>query len=94
MITKNEFEILVYLTECNTAPVQRSIADATGISLGTVNKLFHSMTEKGYIQDGLISSAGYSALALYRVKRAIFLAAGFGSRMVPVIYGHAEQIKH
>ena len=38
----------------------------------------------GYIADGKITQKGLEALEPYRAKRAIFLAAGFGSRMVPV----------
>jgi CTP:phosphocholine cytidylyltransferase-like protein len=33
---------------------------------------------------GVLDGAGLAALEPYRVKRAIFLAAGFGSRLVPV----------
>ena len=84
MITRNEFEVLLYLTECETAPAQRVIAEATKLSLGTVNKILQSMTEKGYIHEGEVTGEGYKALEPYRVKRAVFLAAGFGSRMVPV----------
>ena len=84
MLNKNEFEVLLYLTDCEKAPSQRTIAEATDLSLGTVNKILQSMTENGYIQDGMITSQGYAALEPYKVKRAIFLAAGFGSRMVPV----------
>ena len=31
-----------------------------------------------------ITQAGLDALEPYRVKRAVFVAAGFGSRMVPI----------
>ena len=84
MITKNEFETLVYLSECETVPAQRVIAEAVGVSLGTVNKLMQSLTEREYIKDGVVTGEGYKALEPYRVKRAVFLAAGFGSRMVPI----------
>lgn len=86
MITKNEFEVLVYLSECETAPAQRVIADITKLSLGTVNKIMQSMTEKGYVKKGVLTGAGYKVLEPYRVKRAIILAAGFGSRMVPLTF--------
>lgn len=35
-------------------------------------------------EDYVITNAGRMALEPYRVKRAIFMAAGFGSRMVPL----------
>lgn len=42
------------------------------------------LTENGYISDGKITDTGFAALEPYRVKRAIFIAAGFGSRLVPI----------
>ncbi len=38
----------------------------------------------GYLKNGEITEAGLNALEPYRVRRAVFIAAGFGSRMVPV----------
>ena len=38
----------------------------------------------GYLEGEQISPRGMEALEPYRVKRAIFFAAGFGSRMVPI----------
>jgi len=43
-----------------------------------------TLTELGYIENGTVSPAGYRALEPYRVRRAIFVAAGFGSRLVPI----------
>lgn len=37
-------------------------------------------------QEYVATNAGRMALEPYRVKRAIFMAAGFGSRMVPLTY--------
>lgn len=38
----------------------------------------------GLIEGAEITTRGLEALEPYRVKRAVFLAAGFGSRMVPI----------
>lgn len=84
MLNKNEFEILFYLTEVPETPSQRMIAEGTGLSLGTVNKTLQNMAEKGYVAEGTITAKGLDALEPYRVKRAVFVAAGFGSRMVPI----------
>ena len=84
MLSKKEFEVLVRLTEVSEAPSQRDLAEAAGFSLGSVNKAVQALTQEGYIKDGMITSAGMSALEPYRVKRAVFVAAGFGSRMVPI----------
>ena len=40
--------------------------------------------ELGYVENGGITGNGISALEPYRAKRAVFIAAGFGSRMVPI----------
>ncbi len=39
---------------------------------------------EGLLQGDTVTEAGVRALEPYRVRRAIFLAAGFGSRMVPI----------
>lgn len=83
---KKEFDILVLLTQQEGPLTQREIAEQTKLSLGTVNKAVKTLSEAGYIADGCITPLGVDALEPYRVKRAIFLAAGFGSRMVPITF--------
>lgn len=63
---------------------QREISELTGMSVGSVNRTISALMEQGYLDDGNITEAGYAALEPYRVKRAIFIAAGFGSRLVPI----------
>ena len=64
---------------------QREISKTTNLSLGTVNKTITSLLEKKLInEDNTITKRGLKELEPYRVKRAIFLAAGFGSRLVPI----------
>lgn len=84
-LTYNEFEVLVCIENEKKGLSQRSIADKTGLSLGTVNKTISDLMDNKYIDtDYNITESGFKALGPYRVKRAIFLAAGFGSRMVPI----------
>ena len=83
-LTRKQFQILAYLEQCNDMKTQREIAEATGVSVGTVNRVITALTEKGYICGCSISDAGYAALEPYRVKRAVFIAAGFGHRLVPI----------
>lgn len=83
-LTKKQFDILVLL-EANTMSLsQREIATETGISLGSVNKNLAELDKLSYVQDGKITELGIKALEPYKVKRAVFMAAGFGSRMVPI----------
>lgn len=84
MITKKQFDIPEALAESKTALSQRSIATAVSASIGSVNKTVSELTEAGFIADGAITDAGLDALEPYRAKRAVFIAAGFGSRLVPI----------
>lgn len=83
MLTRKQFDILDYLA-INGAASQRKIAEGTNLSVGIVNKTFKELDACGLVLNGEITAAGLDALEPYRAKRAIFIAAGFGSRMVPV----------
>lgn len=83
---KKDFEVLALLEQSCEPLTQRKITSILGFSVGTVNKIVKSLTESGLMQNGKITPAGVEALEPYRVKRAIFLAAGFGSRMVPLTF--------
>ena len=83
-ITKKQFDILVYLDSAKSSPSQREIAKKTGISVGSVNKILSELTENGYVRQGSLTPEGREVIEPYRVKRAVFLAAGFGSRLMPV----------
>lgn len=79
-----EFKILTCIEKCKSCMTQREIAAATGLSLGSVNKAMGKLSEQNMIEQGCLTEKGYVALEPYRVKRAVFIAAGFGSRMVPI----------
>jgi CTP:phosphocholine cytidylyltransferase-like protein len=84
MLTRKQFDILTCLEQCKEKLNQREIAEKAAMSLGSVNRTYTSLTELGYVADGVLTEAGYAALEPYRVKRAVFIAAGFGSRLVPI----------
>lgn len=84
-LTRKQFDILTCMERNQEKGLtQRELSTMTGMSLGSVNKTLLSLQEEGLSADTHITSAGLSALEPYRVKRAILLAAGFGSRLVPV----------
>lgn len=84
-ITYNEFEVLTCIEREKRKLSQREIAKLTDLSLGTVNKVIVDLQNRGLVTtDSFITENGLNALEPYRVKRAIFLAAGFGSRLVPI----------
>ncbi len=83
-LTRKQFDILTCIEKSSKKKSQREIAEATGISVGTVNKVLVELLDGGLIENGAITEKGYDALEPYKVKRAIFIAAGFGSRLVPI----------
>lgn len=84
-LDEREFRVLVALDEHKGRLLtQREIAAKTHLSLGSVNKTMTGLHERGMVCDGVVLQAGIDALEPYRVKRAIFIAAGFGSRLVPI----------
>ena len=83
MLTKKQFDVLTAL-EADAKLTQRALAQKTGMSLGTANKTLGELSALGYTKDGALTESARAALEPYRVKRAIFIAAGFGSRLVPI----------
>ena len=83
-LTKKQFDLLSTLATAKEKLSQRQLCEKCGHSLGTVNKVMKELTDLDYIKDGDVTDNGFDALEPYRAKRAIFIAAGFGSRMVPV----------
>jgi CTP:phosphocholine cytidylyltransferase-like protein len=84
-ISRNQFDVLTLLErEGKGIPSQRAIARETGLSPGTVNKTLIQLGEAGFTGQEGITAKGLDALEPYRVKRAVFIAAGFGSRLVPI----------
>ncbi|MBO4421823.1 MAG: NTP transferase domain-containing protein [Clostridia bacterium] len=82
-LSRKQFDLLVAASEA-PLPSQRALASRLDCSVGTVNKLISELTELSYVSDGHITQSGLDALEPYRAKRAVFLAAGFGTRLVPV----------
>lgn len=89
-LTLNQFEVLTLIErEQDSRHTQRNIAGKCNLSLGIVNKTITELEDFELIRPignsmYTVTLKGYEWLLPYRVKKAIFLAAGFGSRMVPV----------
>ena len=82
-LTRMQFDVLTALLE-RSGMSQRALQKKTGYSLGSVNKTLHELGDAGLVDGGAVSASGLDALEPYRVKRAVIIAAGFGSRLVPV----------
>ena len=83
-LARKQFDVLTYLEKTSDCGNQREIAAALNISLGSVSRTITTLAEAGYLDGYTVTEAGLEALEPYRVKRAVFIAAGFGSRLVPI----------
>ena len=89
-LSRYEFNFLTYLEKHGKGVYsQRKLADDLTITLSNAEKLVQDLADHDYINelaDGSmeISEKGLKALEPYRVRKAIVLAAGFGSRLAPV----------
>ncbi len=85
-ITRRQFDILNVLATESSPLTQRQLEEKTNHSLGTVNRTMRELSQMGYVADSQITKEGIEALEPFRAKRAIFIAAGFGSRLVPITF--------
>lgn len=85
-LTKKQFDVLSALAETKGNLTQRDLEKRTGYSLGTINKIMKELAELELVSNGMLINNGRSALEPYRVKRAVFIAAGFGTRLVPITF--------
>lgn len=89
-LSRYQFDLLTYIESHQGKPLtQRQIADGITLSLGTVNKLINQFEEDDVIiirssREIEITDKGMKLLEPYKVRKAIIIAAGFGSRMAPV----------
>lgn len=84
MITRKEFDVLTKIESCKEKLSQRELSKLTGYSIGTINSLLSSLEERNLISAYSITQTGLKELEPYKVNRIIFIAAGFGSRMIPI----------
>lgn len=86
VLSKMEFEILsmIALEDHESSLTCESIAEKLHASQSVVSHILKKFSEDKFIQNNKITTEGLALLEPYRVKRAIFLAAGFGKRLVPI----------
>ena len=83
-LTRIQFDILVVLATTKEKLSQRELRKETNYSLETLERVLEDLTKVGFVSDGQITNTGLIALEPYRAKRAIFMAAGFGTRLMPI----------
>ncbi len=86
MLTESEFNVLYYMLKNPANHTQRALADATGYSLGKINKLNSSLSDRGLVDINGITDSGRQELDFYKVDNAIIMAAGMSSRFAPLSY--------
>lgn len=95
-----QFEVLESIEYSKDHKItQREIASKKNISVGTVNKTINELLAAKVIdfdndKTYTINDLGYQMLEPYRVKKAIFIAAGFGSRLVPITLNTPKPLIH
>ncbi len=85
-LTRQQFDILALFAEAKTALTNEQIEKAANYNADTVVSVLQELVSLQYVHNGRLTNAGINALEPYRVKRAIFIAAGFGSRLVPITF--------
>ena len=80
MLTSDQFNVLVEI-ERN---MEDTAAEFLHMDTEAYAKIKDELRTMNYISDNSITKEGVDALLPYRVRRAVFMAAGFGSRMVPM----------
>ncbi len=87
-LIRSEFEIMSFLEHEGKGTYSiRQISDSLCISGTAVKRGLDELCDRGLLKrEGTeisVSDAGMEALEPYRVKRAVIVGAGFGSRMMP-----------
>ena len=79
-MNKQEADILILLAE-TPFENQRVLSERSGRSLGSINKSLKTLKEAGYLtEDYRLTEQAELEFAAKRPKRAVILAAGFGTR--------------
>ena len=87
-MNRYEFELMTFIEKNGEAVYpMRTLSDSLKISGTAIAKCLENLVSDGLIEkenDELrITEKGLEALKPYRVKKAVVMAAGFGSRMMP-----------
>ena len=89
-LTQQQFDVLVEIEQDQeNKHTQRQLSKKLKLSLGVVNKIINLLVSEKLIiakpsSHFVVTKKGYEILEPYRVQRAIFIAAGFGERLMPI----------
>lgn len=88
VLSRYQFELLSFVAENMPLKInKRFMADMLLLSDSCVMRVYPELLEEGWLveKDGFVcvTDKGRKVLEPFQVKRAVILAAGFGSRMMP-----------
>lgn len=83
-MNKLHFTILALYASSPTVATEQALKTQAKSNAEDINQTLRNLENLGYICNGKITVSGMAALEPYRVKRAIFIAAGFGTRLRPI----------
>lgn len=84
VLNRKQFDVLEQYATIKENMSQRKLSEITKYSLGSINMTVKKLFEQNYIDANGITNKGLEVMENYRVKKAVFFAAGFGSRLVPI----------
>ena len=76
-LTRIQFDILESLVNSNNKLTNNYATDK-------IHETINELNELGYMLNEEVTNSGIEVLENYRAKRAVFIAAGFGSRLMPI----------
>lgn len=87
-MNRYDYEIMTFLEKnCDNVYTLRMFSDLLKISGTTIGKCLEVLEKNEWIEKNgerlRVTEAGLEALEPFRVKKAVIMAAGFGSRMMP-----------
>ncbi len=85
-LNREQFDMMTALIESDRARGQKVMDGESKFFSKTAQHLLEELTELGFVDNGNVTEPGINALEPYRVRRAIFIAAGFGSRLAPITF--------
>lgn len=83
MMTRNEFTLL-YALKKHGMLSRRKMSKQTRLSTGYISQRLKDFAARGWVSQEGITQKGLAALLPYKVDNAVIMAAGLGSRFVPL----------
>ena len=85
-LTRTQFDLLERFAFNQTPMTPLELEKQTGYALELVSREVDFLKKLHLVDADGITGDGISALEPYRCKRAVFIAAGFGSRLAPITF--------